>query len=60
MRWSAGVLNVVAVGIGGYFLEHTGSGQSLVTSPGVAFASRGGGSAWLGADQPVDGTGGIA
>jgi hypothetical protein len=60
IKRSAGVLIVIAVGVDGYFLGHKGSGQSLVTSPGVALASRAGGGAWLGADQPVDGTDGVA
>jgi hypothetical protein len=60
MRVAVGVLIAVAVGVGGYLLGHKRSDQSLVTSAGVALASQGGGTAWLGAGQPVDRATGFA
>ncbi len=45
---------VVLVGVGGFVIGRHWQTSNVITSPGIAYSSPGGGTAYLGADQPLD------
>lgn len=50
----AAVAALVAAGVVGFVIGHSDRGTAFVTGPGIVYAGPNGGTAYLGADQPLD------